>query len=99
MVLPNMCQDIVCIRMFPGMSPQVFQQMVEGPSIKGIVLEVYGAGNFPEKKEYIEKLENVIKRGVVVVILSQVMKGGVNMDVYKAGNHLKKIGVISGYDM
>jgi L-asparaginase/Glu-tRNA(Gln) amidotransferase subunit D len=38
-VLPNMSQDIVCVRMFPGMSPKVFQQMIEGPSIKGIVLE------------------------------------------------------------
>ena len=44
-------------------------------------------------------LSDAVNRGIVVVIVSQVPKGTVNMETYKTGNTLKKIGVLSGYDM
>lgn len=35
----------------------------------------------------------------MVVIVSQVTRGSVNMDQYATGQALKNLGVISGYDM
>lgn len=96
----SMCQDIVAVRMFPGLSEQSLHELLQGTHIKGVVLEAYGAGNLPERKKgFIDVLQKNIERGIVFVVVSQATRGTINMDQYATGHALKKAGVISGYDM
>jgi len=96
----NMSEDIVAVRMFPGLSEKSLRDMLQGTHIKGVVLEAYGAGNLPERKiGFLEVLKSNIDRGIVFVVVSQAVRGTINMDQYATGHALKQIGVISGYDM
>eukprot|EP01119_Soliformovum_irregulare_P022149 TRINITY_DN7520_c0_g1_i4.p1 TRINITY_DN7520_c0_g1~~TRINITY_DN7520_c0_g1_i4.p1 ORF type:complete len:290 (-),score=70.10 TRINITY_DN7520_c0_g1_i4:29-898(-) len=98
--ISEMDPNIVAIRIFPGLSSATLKELVRGTSVKGIVLEAYGAGNIPErKKEYVNVLSECVSKGIVIVVCSQAPKGTINMDIYATGQALKHLGVISGYDM
>lgn len=81
------------------MSSIFLSNLCQGSDIQGIVLEAYGAGNFPDREDLLKILKHQVETGVVIVITSQVHKGLVNMDKYEAGAKLKEIGCISAYDM
>jgi L-asparaginase/Glu-tRNA(Gln) amidotransferase subunit D len=56
-------------------------KLVRKLTLVGVV--AYGAGNIPEKKkDFLEVLADLIKRGVVIVNVSQVHRGSINMDQY-----------------
>ncbi|MCF1190025.1 asparaginase [Mangrovimonas sp. AS39] len=91
--------NIVLVKMFPGISDTILECMVNHPSIKGIVLETYGAGNATTEKWFVNALKKAIERGVQVVNVTQCPGGSVNMGQYETSSELKQIGVISGKDM
>lgn len=63
----------------------------------GIVLEMYGTGNGPSNKENLFKaISMATERGVIVVALSQCLKGGVSLDTYSMGREFQTHGVVSG---
>ena len=55
--------------------------------------------NAPQTPEILQAIENASQQGIVVVNLTQCLRGTVNMGGYATGNALLNIGVISGYDM
>ncbi len=59
----------------------------------------FGVGNAPQDSAFIDILNDASKRGMVIVNLTQCLKGQVNMGGYATGNALLNCGVISGYDM
>ena len=44
-------------------------------------------------------LKKAISNGIVLVIVTQCLRGSVNLSSYAAGIHLKKLGLIDGKDM
>ena len=58
----------------------------------------YGSGNAPQSPWLNGLLAKAAQRGVVIVNISQCVAGKVEMSRYDTGFHLKKAGVISGYD-
>jgi len=68
------------------------------PPIEGVVLETFGAGNAPQRKEVTDVLKEATRRGIVVVAISQCSKGSVS-DAYATGRALLDAGVIPGSDM
>jgi len=86
-------------RIYPGVDPGPIERMIPpGPEGFGLVLETFGAGNAPEKRLR-PVLERAIAEGVVVVNVTQCLKGTVNLGLYAAGSWMEKIGVTSGIDM
>ena len=69
------------------------------PHIKGIVLKTYGAGKAPTEKWFVDLMRETVKRGVVVMNITQCVNGGVHTERYLTGNALSAAGVVSGYDM
>ena len=55
--------NVVIIKIFPGINERVIQTILSIPNLKGIVLETYGSGNAPTEKWFIDLLENAIKNG------------------------------------
>jgi lysophospholipase len=68
------------------------------PPTCGIVLETFGAGNAPQRKDLMNALKEGCDRGVVVVAISQCAKGSVS-DAYETGRTLLQAGVVAGGDM
>jgi lysophospholipase len=65
---------------------------------EGCVLETFGAGNAPHRKDVVEALREATARGVVIVNITQCSQGSVS-DKYAAGSHLGELGIVSGLDL
>nr|WP_321229156.1 asparaginase [uncultured Psychroserpens sp.] len=91
--------NILLIKLFPGISESVLKSLFEIVHIKGIVLETYGAGNTTTEAWFIEMLKATIKRGVPIINVTQCYGGSVSMGQYETSTQLKSIGVISGKDI
>ena len=91
--------DVVIIKMFPGINENVLSAIMATPNLKGIVLETYGSGNAPTEDWFIQILKKAIKQGLQVVNVTQCSGGSVNMGQYETSTQLKNIGIISGKDI
>ena len=90
--------NVVVLKLFPGINELVFSTILNIPNLKGLVLETYGSGNAPTEDWFINNLKKAIKNGLHVVNVTQCSGGSVNMGQYETSTTLKKIGVISGKD-
>ncbi|XP_012275833.1 L-asparaginase [Orussus abietinus] len=91
-------RNVGLLRLFPVITSYLVKAFLQ-PPIEGVVLQCYGAGNVPENREdIIAELRTAIKRGVIIVNITQCTQGGVS-NIYETGKILSDIGVISGFDM
>jgi len=91
--------NIVVLKLFPSITPNVLAAIISIPNLKGIVLETYGAGNTTMEKWFTEALEKAIQSGIQIVNVTQCIGGEVIMGKYENSSALKKIGLISGKDI
>lgn len=95
----NLENNVVIIKIFPGISETVLAAIFSIPQLKGIVLETYGAGNAPTEEWFLTLLKNGIARGLQIVNVTQCSIGSVTMGKYETSTSMKEIGVISGKDI
>ena len=95
----NLNNNVAIIKMFPGISEAVLTAIFNIASLKGIVLETYGAGNAPTEDWFLNLLKQAIINGLHIVNVTQCSGGSVNMGQYETSTGLKEIGVISGKDI
>ncbi|ENA1813464.1 asparaginase [Flavobacterium psychrophilum] len=95
----NFDDNVVILKVFPGINEKVIRTILSIPNLKGIVLETYGSGNAPTEKWFISLLENAIKNGLHIINVTQCSGGSVNMGQYETSSQLKQIGIISGKDI
>ena len=91
--------NVVIVKMFPGINELVLSAIVAIPNLKGIILETYGSGNAPTEYWFIQLLKKAIKNGLHIVNVTQCSGGSVSMGQYETSTQLKKIGIISGKDI
>lgn len=92
---------VIVLKLVPGFDDSMIHALIaHSTELKAVVLEMYGTGNGPSSKE---SLLNAIKmareKGMVVVAISQCLKGGVSLETYTMGLEFQKAGVVSGGDM
>jgi L-asparaginase len=91
--------DVVALRLFPGITADTLRNVLRDP-VRGLVLETYGSGNAPTRDpDLLDVLRQAVRRGVVVVNVSQCLRGSVQMGAYAAGRALAEAGVVSGGDL
>lgn len=95
----NISSDVVILTLFPGISQNTVASILHIPSLRGVVLETFGAGNAMTYDWFLEELRKTIERGVVIVNVSQCLGGAVEMGIYETGNRLFQAGVIGSKDM
>ncbi len=95
----HMDDNIVLIKLFPGINETTIECMLNRPNLKGAILETYGAGNCTTEKWFINALSRAIDRGVHIINVTQCSGGSVMMGQYETSSSLKKIGIISGKDI
>ena len=65
----------------------------------GVVLQTYGAGNFPTNRaDLLEELQSASQRGILIVNCTQCGHGSVAA-IYETGKKTESAGVIPGWDM
>ncbi|MEM7334394.1 MAG: asparaginase [Chloroflexota bacterium] len=91
--------NVATFRIFPGMTPDILKNILQAP-LRGLILETYGAGNAPTNDpRFLALLQKAIANDIVVVNITQCLRGVVDSGKYATGAALANIGVISGYDM
>lgn len=88
--------NIVSIMLHPGM-PQTFFDALLAAKPHGIVLRAYGLGMLPER--LYPWLRTVTKAQIPIVITSQLLRGSINLHLFRKQLALEEMGVISGKDM
>ena len=91
--------NLAILKIFPGISKSVVENITNIPNLRALILETYGSGNATTKEWFVKTIEETVKRGVIVINVTQCHAGSVDMDAYATGIGLKGAGVVSGYDM
>ncbi|MBR5779890.1 MAG: asparaginase [Clostridia bacterium] len=87
------------IKVFPGIQFEYFEEIMT-KSLRGIVLETFGAGNIPGSADAILPIvKKAYENGTVLVICSQCLKGSVSLGAYETSIALKNAGAVCGFDM
>ncbi|WP_340075194.1 asparaginase [Leptobacterium sp. I13] len=95
----KLCNDIIIIKLFPGIGQKSIKSIIETPSLKGIILETYGSGNAPTDEWFSDLIKKAIGKGVIIVNVTQCSGGSVIMGQYETSVHLEQLKVISGKDI
>lgn len=89
------------LKVFPGLDPELPLSLL--PRVRGLVLEAYGAGNFPVDPRLGRSLRPLFERaremGIAVVLVSQAHRNGVDLSLYESGARALAEGAISGADL
>ncbi len=91
-------QNIVIIKLFPGISQQTIHALLNIPELKAVVLESFGSGNAPRRTWFYNELKDATNRGILIVNKTQCSTGSVEMGRYETSLNLVNAGVLSGYD-
>jgi len=90
---------VLAVRVFPGLEPS-FVRAAVGSGVRGIVLEAYGMGTLPVmSRSLLGEIEFARMRDVPVLVVSQCLRGVVDLRRYEGGAAAAKAGAISGGDM
>jgi L-asparaginase len=92
-------ENVVILKIFPGIGRMVFENILNIPNLKGVVLESFGAGNIPTSRWMISQIKNAIKRKILFLNVTQCQGGAVKMGQYQTSSELLEAGVVSGKDM
>jgi L-asparaginase len=90
---------VAAIRLFPGIRAEYIENTLTS-AVEGVVLECFGAGNVPSRnRALIDAFRNAVNRGIVLVAVTQALRGTADLTLYATGRTLESAGVVSGYDM
>lgn len=94
----NLCEDVFVLKLFPGIQPSIFEYIKE--NYKGVIIESFGIGGIPSG-EYDITLEvsKLVEAGIAVVITTQCLYEGIDLNVYAVGKKLATQSVIYAADM
>ena len=95
----NLDRNVMFLTIFPGITETTLRHLLATPGIKGIVMKSFGAGNAPTDRWFVDAIHDAVKRGIVIVNVTQCVNGGVNSERYMTGNAMSAAGVISGNDI
>ena len=91
--------NIAILKIFPGISKNTVEAILNTKDLKAVVLETFGSGNAPSSDWFIGCLQKAQKRGIIIYNVSQCNAGTVKQGAYETSEGLAKIGVVSGKDI
>jgi len=90
---------VLVLPVFPGLSGALLRGMMQNVPLRGLILETFGAGNSSTDAEFVSFIKELKERGVVMVNITQCIKGRVVPGLYQTSAHFVELGVISGKDI
>ncbi|KIC95270.1 asparaginase [Flavihumibacter solisilvae] len=91
--------SVAVLKIFPGITEATVEGVLQTPGVKAVILETFGSGNATTEPWFINCLRKAIKRGVILLDITQCDGGAVELGRYETSMQLKEMGVVSGYDM
>lgn len=95
---PEVDERIMVVKLFPGLNPSLFDYVRN--NYQGLIIESFGIGGIPfEDLDIASKIKELVDDGMAVVVTTQCLEEGVDLDVYEVGKKLPKAGLIYARDM
>ncbi len=98
-VFRDLDTNIGILKLYPGISKNLAEAILNTKGLKAIVLETYGSGNALDNPWFLELLEKAINQGLIILNVTQCQVGKVEMGKYETSIRLKEMGVIGGKDI
>lgn len=95
----KLVDDIVILKLFPGITQKVIRAILEIPKLKGVILETYGSGNAPTDEWFLTLLKSAIDKGIFIIDVTQCVGGSVILGQYDTSIQLKLLNLINGKDI
>lgn len=92
-------ENVVILKLFPGITEKVVRNILEIKGLRGVVLETFGSGNAPTVDWFLKLMKEFVEKGIVIFNVSQCNGGRVTQGRYQTSQYLQEIGVVSGADM
>jgi L-asparaginase len=90
--------DVFLMKLYPGTKPELFDYVKS--NYKGVIIESFGSGGLPfTGRNLLEKVVELTKAGVAVVITTQCLEEGADLDVYEVGRKAAQHPIIIAKDM
>jgi L-asparaginase len=91
--------DVLILKLFPGITEKVVDNILNIEGLKGVVLETYGSGNAPDESWFLDLLKEAISKDIRIINVTQCSGGNVIQGHYETSVALKQIGIVSGKDI
>jgi lysophospholipase len=86
----------IVLKVHPGMTSSLLETILSTPTLRGVILETFGAGNLPVS--LVPALSSAVSRGVVIVNVTQCLHGSVSV-AYEPARKLADAGIVPGFDL
>ncbi len=100
-VKPKLDHRVFLLKVFPGLDPAIPLALL--PQVRGLVLEAYGAGNFPTQlalgRSLLPVFDEARRKGITILVVSQAHRNAVDLSLYESGAAARRAGAVSGGDM
>ncbi len=90
--------SINILKLYPGINEQIVHSILNS-NAKAIIMETFGSGNTTTAPWFLNCLKSAIKKGKIILDISQCKVGAVELGRYETSTALKEMGVVSGFDM
>lgn len=95
----HFCTDVYLLKIFPGISPDIFQHLKK-MGIRGVYVEAFGIGGLPFKGRNLSRaIGEAVENGMIVAVGSQCTYEGSDFSVYEVGRQALAHGVIETGNM
>ncbi len=92
-------ENVVILKLFPGITEKVVRNILEIKGLRGVVLETFGSGNAPTSEWFLKLMKEFVEKGIIIFNVSQCNGGRVTQGRYQTSQFMLEIGVVSGADM
>ena len=92
-------ENVVILKLFPGITEKVVRNILEIIGLRGVVLETFGSGNAPTVDWFLKLMKEFVEKGIIIFNVSQCNGGRVTQGRYQTSQYLQEIGVVSGADI
>lgn len=92
--------SVFVLKLIPGMQADIFDYLAN--NCHAVIIESFGVGGIPyyDSDEFADKIALLVRRGVKVIVTTQVPHEGSDMEVYSVGLRIKKrYELLEAYDM
>ncbi len=90
--------SVFVLKLFPGLNPDIFDYLKT--KVKGVIIESYGIGGVSSGiLDLASKVRELTEAGVAVVVTTQCLMEGVDLDIYEVGRSLPREDIIYAKDM
>ncbi len=95
----QMDEHVFVLKIHPALTAVQLEQIINIPGLKAIILETYGAGNIITQKWVLDLLKKAVKKNILLINISQCIKGNISPYKYETGKKLMELGTLNGKDL